>query len=156
MRTYLQKRMDSYLRDRGVTPKYAEEAGLYPVTGAQARDLSSPFFRDSIVIPYKHPFTRKPHEKLVRFRYLSDSLSTAADSKQVRFAQSKGSGVEAYFDPHMDWRKVSKNVSISVHFVEGEIKALAMNQRGIVTIGLGGVDSFGGAELTPWLSEVLG
>jgi hypothetical protein len=156
MRTYLQKRMESYLLDRGVSPTYAKEAGLYSVTGTQARNLFSPFAHDSIVIPYPHPFTRKPHETLVRFRYLTDPLPNSRDGKEVRFAQPKGSGVEAFFDPHVDWCNVAKDITVDVHFVEGEIKALAMNRHGIVTIGLGGVDSFGGADLTPWMREVLG
>ena len=156
MKTLLQNYMESYLRERGVTPKYAEEAGLYPVTATQALDLSSPYSHDAIVIPYLHPFTNEPHEKLKRFRYLGRIVPTSRDGKEVRFAQPKGSGVEAYFDPHVDWRKVSKNTKIAVHFVEGEVKALAMNQRGLITIGLGGVDNFGGSELTPWMREVLG
>lgn len=148
--------MDVYLRERGLTSKYAKKAGLYPATGAQVRQLGSPYAHDAIVIPYAYPFDcEMVHKELVRFRYLTP-LPIDKRSREVRFAQPRGSGVEAYFDPHLDWKKIAKDPSVPIYFVEGEIKALAMNQRGLVTIGLGGVDSFGGADLTPWLREVLG
>lgn len=151
----LQQRMNEYLRARGVNPKYAQEAGLFSASGAKARELGSPFAQDAIVIPYYDPFSLEQHQTLVRFRYLSTSLPADKNGKEAKFAQPKGSGVEAYFDKHVDWKKVAKNNRIPIFFVEGEIKALAMNQNGFVTIGLGGVDSFGGASLTPYLREVL-
>lgn len=152
----LLQKMAEYLRERCVSPKYAAEARLFPVSGAKARELGSPYVHDAIVVPYVYPFDCKMvHEKLVRFRYLGDPLPVDKSGKPVKFAQPKGSPVEAYFDPHLDWRRVAKDTNIPLHFVEGEIKALCMNQHGFVTIGLGGVDSFGGAELTEWLREVL-
>ncbi len=152
----LQQKMDAYLRERGVTSKYAKKAGLYPATGAEARRRSSPYAHDAIVIPYLYPFDHEMvHKELVRFRYLTNPLPVDKSGKSIKFAQPKGSPVEAYFDPHVDWQSVAKDTSIAIQFVEGEIKALAMNQQGFVTIGLGGVDSFGGAGLTAWLREVL-
>lgn len=147
------QQMAAYLSARGIRLKYAEEAGLKAVDAEMARRMGFPYPYAGIVIPYLHPFTRIPHESLMRIRYFDPPLDK--DGKEVKFAQPRGSPVEAYFNPHIDWIAVSQDTSLPIHFVEGEIKALCMNQHGFVTIGLGGVDSFGGAELTEWLREVL-
>lgn len=152
----LEQRMARYLDERSVAMKYALEARWFPVPGTKVRALGSPYAADAMVIPYLHPFTREEHETLkARFRYLSYKLPVDKNGDEVRFAQPRKSGVEAYFDPHVDWKKVAKDVKIPINFVEGEVKALAMNQIGFVTIGLGGVDNFGGQDLTAWLREVL-
>lgn len=150
----VQHKMESYLRERGVRLDYAIKAGLRAVSATEAAALGSPWKREAILIPYIHPFKRL--EELVRFRYLCDPLPIGGNGKVAKFGQPKGSNVEAYFDPSVDWENIARNSRIPVHFVEGEIKALAMNQRGLVTIGLGGVNSYGGPSLTPWLREVLG
>ena len=148
-----EQRMAAYLIPRGVRLKYAEKAGLKAVNADMARAMKFPYAQPGIVIPYLDPFTREPHESLMRIRYFDPPRKK--DGEEVKFAQPKWSSVEAYFDPHLDWRKIAKDVSVPIYFVEGEIKALCMNQHGFVTIGLGGVDSFGGAELTEWLRAVL-
>jgi hypothetical protein len=142
---------DAHLSVRGVRPKYAEEAGLKAVDAEKARRMGFPYAYAGIVIPYLNPFTQTPHQSLMRIRYFEGTNG----GKPPKFAQPKGSPIEGYFDPHVDWVAVSQDTGVPIHFVEGEIKALAMNQRGFVTIGLGGVDSFGGAELTEWLRAVL-
>jgi hypothetical protein len=143
--------MAAYLKARGVRVKYAEEAGLKAVDANMARAMKFPYAQPGIVIPYLDPLTQAPHKLLMRIRYFDG----ANEGKLPKFAQPKGSPVEGYFDPHIDWAAVSHDTRIPIYFVEGEIKALCMNQHGFVTIGLGGVDSFGGAELTEWLRAVL-
>jgi hypothetical protein len=153
MTTSPEQLMAEYMKPRGVLLKYAKESGLKPVDAEMAYTMGFPFARRSqggIVIPYLNPFTHEPHALLMRIRYFPPE-PLDKDGKEVRFAQPKGSLIEAYFDPHVDWKKVAKDPRIPIHFVEGEIKALAMNQNGFVTIGLGGVDMFGGENLTPWL-----
>lgn len=152
-----EQQMAAYLKKRGVTLKYAEAAGLKAVDADLAQTMGFPCARRSqggIVIPYLHPETQEPHETLMRIRYF-DPVPLDRVGKPMKFAQPKGSPVEGYFDPHINWAEVSQDKSIPIYFVEGEIKALCMNQHGFVTIGLGGVDSFGGAELTAWLRAVL-
>lgn len=151
----VQRRMETYFRQRGVTSKYAQSAGLRAISGAEAHKLGSPWKHAAILIPYYHPFDRAEHRNLIRFRYLSNPLPKSSDGKVAKFAQPKGSEVEAYFDPHIDWVRVAEDHSKPLYFVEGEVKALAMNQRGLTTIGLGGVNSYGGKDLTRWLREVL-
>jgi hypothetical protein len=152
----VQQRMETYLRQRGVRVKYATDAGLRAVTAAEAKELGSPWKHDAISIPYYDPLYRaKKHRNLVRFRYLSDPLPKSRDGKTAKFGQPRGSEVEAYFDPNVDWKKVKEDTNIPLYFVEGEIKALAMNQCGLVTIGVGGVNNYGGEDLTAWIRQVL-
>jgi hypothetical protein len=153
MNKALDLRMDAYLTARGVDLAYARKAGLRAIDAAEAKGFGFPYPRPGILIPYFDPFSSNASHSLVRIRYFDPPTNAAG--KEVKFAQPKGSGVEAYFDPHLDWREISKDATVPIHFVEGEIKALAMNERGIVAIGLGGVDSFGGADLTPRIREVL-
>jgi uncharacterized protein DUF3854 len=147
-----QQRMTLYLKERGVDLKYAEEAGLRAIDASDAQKFKFPYALPGIVIPYLNPWKPNSTIELIRIRYFDPPLDK--DGKEVKFAQPKQSSVEAYFDPHVDWAKVAKDTNISICFVEGEIKALAANQSGIVTIGLRGVDSFGGIELTPWLRRM--
>jgi hypothetical protein len=151
MKSSFQQQMCAYLNERGVDLKYAEEAGLRAVGAPGARKFGFPYALPGIVIPYLNPWAPDDIEML-RIRYFNPPVDR--NGKPIKFAQPKQSKVEAYFDPHIDWVKVAKDTSIDICFVEGEIKALAMNQRGIVTIGLGGVDMFGGEELTPWLRKM--
>jgi hypothetical protein len=152
MKTSFQQQMCAYLNERGVDLKYSEEAGLRAVGAPDARKFGFPYALPGIIIPYLDPWERDSSIQLMRIRYFFPPIDK--NGKPVKFAQPKQSNVEAYFDPHIDWRKIAKDTSIEVCFVEGEIKALAANQRGIVTIGLGGVDMFGGIELTPWLRKM--
>jgi hypothetical protein len=152
MKPTLQQQMSAYLNARGLGLKYAEEAGLRAIDSTEARKFNFPYALPGIAIPYLDPWERDSSIKLLRIRYFDPPMDK--DRKPVKFAQPKQSRVEAYFDPHIDWIKIAEDSSIEICFVEGEIKALAMNQRGFVTIGLGGVDMFGGEQLTPLLRRM--
>lgn len=147
------QKMTEYLNDRGIAFKYAEQAGLRAVDGAEAKKLGMPYALPGIIIPYTDPWKTVDDITLMRIRYFDPPQGE--NDKPIKFAQPKASKTEAYFDPHVDWKLIAKSPNIPIYFVEGEIKALAMNQRGYTTIGLGGVDSFGGTQLTPWLRTVL-
>lgn len=155
--------MKDYLREHGIRPSYAHKAGLYALTREEAIAENFPYARKSvggIVIPYFHPFSKEEHQTVKRIRYLPPE-PVDDKGKEARYRQRKKrtedeQTVECYFDPNVNWKRVAKDIRCAICFVEGEMKALAMNQRGIITIGLGGVDMFGGSDLTPWLQEALG
>ena len=152
--------MNEYLRQRGVRPGYARQGGLFAVTAAEAAAMSFPYARQSrggIVIPYFHPLTGEAHPTVRRIRFF-DPLPTDSEGEEIRYIQPKGSGVEAYFDPNVDWASVLTDSRITIAITEGEVKAQHLNQRrdalGVVTVALGGVWSFrskDGDDLTPWL-----
>jgi hypothetical protein len=145
--------MEQYLTARKVTMQYARDSGLKYVDGATAHRERSPKRKEAILIPLLHPFTREKHKDITRFRYLCDPLPKDRHGKIMKFGQPDGSGVEAFFDSHVDWKRGVGEVYIT----EGEIKSLSMNSNlGVKTIGLLGVDMHGsGDEFPPWMAEVL-
>jgi Domain of unknown function (DUF3854) len=155
--------MAEYLDERGISLKYAKQAGLKAVDAEMAERMGFPYARRSqagVVSPYLHPLTRKPHDTLMRIRYLGE-LPLDSNGEPIRYAQPKLSGVEAFFDANIDWLEVMRDASIGIAITEGEAKALYMNQHrkalGAVTIGLGGVWNFrdkGTGDLTPWLRMI--
>jgi hypothetical protein len=142
--------MLAYLRERGLDGRDAHRSGLYEASSAQARMLGFAPASAGIVIPYSNPFDKTPLD-VRRIRYFDPPR---IENKQQRFSQPKGTPVEAYFDPAVDWSKILNNPKIALHIVEGEIKAIAANKHGIIAIALGGVYSFGGNTLTPLLQKV--
>lgn len=155
----LQQRMNAYLRERGVAVGYAEGGGWHAVDAALAQCMGFYPSQPGIVIPYLHPITLEPHPTLMRLRYFDPPI---VNGKVRRYAQPRGSGVEAYFDPNVDWASVLTDTRVSVAVTEGEAKALHLNQHrkdlGAATVALGGVWSFLESrqgnrprELTPWL-----
>jgi hypothetical protein len=155
--------MAEYLDERGISLKYAKQAGQKAVDAEMAERMGFPYARRSqagVVSPYLHPLTRKPHDTLMRIRYLGE-LPLDSNGEPIRYAQPKLSGVEAFFDANIDWLEVMRDASIGIAITEGEAKALYMNQHrkalGAVTIGLGGVWNFrdkGTGDLTPWLRMI--
>lgn len=139
---------DDYLLLREVTREYAEKAGLRALDAAHSKAHGFYPALPGIVIPYLHPLT-KEMLPIRRIRYF-DPPTIAG--KVRRYSQPKETPVEAYFDPNVDWKRVFANPKIPLHIVEGEVKALCANLHGFTTIGLGGVDSFGGPSLTPLLN----
>ena len=151
----LQQRMTEYLRERSVDREYAERAGLRAVDTPMSRTMGFAPALPGIVIPYLHPLSREPHKTLMRIRYFDPPV---IGGKERRYAQPKDSGVEAFFDCNVDWACVLPDVHATIVITEGEVKALALNQRrdalGVVTIAIGGVWMFKAREaddLTPWL-----
>ena len=155
----LQQRMEAYLRERAIAFEYAERAGWRTVDAALADVMGFYPALPGIVIPYLHPITHEPHPKVMRIRYFDPPT---INGKVRRYTQPRGSGVEAYFDPNVDWSSVLTDTRITVAITEGEAKALYLNQDreflGMATVALGGVWSFieprlrnQARELTPWL-----
>ena len=158
-----QQRMAAYVEERDIDIKYAEGAGLRAVDAEMAERMGFPYANRSqggVVSPYLHPLTRKPHDSLMRIRYLGE-LPRDNNGEPIRYTQPKQSGVEAFFDANVDWLEVMRDANMRIAITEGEAKALYMNQHrralGAVTIGLGGVWNFRDKEtgdLTPWLRMV--
>lgn len=144
----LERPFAEYFGPRGLTPEEAKNAGLVAVDKATAKALDFYPALPGIVIPYFHPLTGKLLP-IQRIRYFDPPT---IDGKLRRYSQPKGTPVEAYFDPTVNWKRVFADTKIPLHIVEGEIKALAANKHSFITIGLGGVDSFGGDTLTPLLN----
>lgn len=166
--------MRQLLSDHAITVSYGERAGLKMVSRSMAKAMRFPYAEytnGGCVFPYLHPLTREPHSTLMRIRYYDvcpwvDANGRATRrrgeaAKDIRYIQPKGSDVEAFFDSNIDWKVVFANPKIDIRFVEGEFKALYMNQHWrefeSVTVALGGVWNFrekGGKDLTPWLRMV--
>jgi hypothetical protein len=173
--TTAKQNMTEYLNDRGIAAKYAEQAGAKAVSRTMARCMGFPLAAHSnggVVFPYLHPLNHEPHSTLMRIRYFDPGVWIDARGKATsffgegcktrRYMQPKGSGVEAFFDANVDWMAVFRDQTISIRIVEGEAKALYMNQHWrtmnrTVSVGLGGVCNFreqNGEDLTPWLRMV--
>jgi hypothetical protein len=146
----VQVRTDGYREARGIEAARFGRAGIQGHDSSAVKRFGIAPALDAIVIPYKHPL-RDEILATMRARYFDPPMR---DGRPQRYSQPKGTPVEAYFDPNVDWPKVFKDTKTDLHIVEGEMKALALNQHGFTTIALGGVYSFGGDSLTPLLQKI--
>jgi hypothetical protein len=146
----LEERKDAYREERGIDAERFDRAGIRAVDKSMARALGYPA-HDGIIIPYIDPLKDELLETQ-RIRYFDPPTKSG---KVRRYSQLAGTPVEAYFDPNVLWAKVFKNPKVDLYITEGEMKAIAANQHGFVTIALGGVDSFGGDNLTPLLQKIV-
>jgi len=153
----------------GISPEDAEAAGMFYVENAQT---IFPEFKalPALVIPYYH-HTDKDEQGLLpltfvrqgevhhfcRVRYLRLPPAPKG-TKQQRYDQPWGSGVQAYFSPLMDWPKIFALDNEPIFFTEGEKKAGAGAALGYPVIGLGGVYNFrdkaSGNEFLPILANI--
>lgn len=62
--------------------------------------------------------------------------------RPIKYLQLPGTKPHFYLPPLVDWQKISKDISVTIYFVEGEKKAAALTQHGYASIGLGGVWSW--------------
>lgn len=102
----------------------------------------------AVRIPYCNPF-RPGHflpavggNDFLRYRVLPDPLTGRLALGTPRYLQPKGTGVEAYFPPNMNWLAVASDPRIPCIITEGEAKAARGCKDFFPTIGLGGVNSF--------------
>jgi len=145
--------MDQYLEERGVDPAYARNSGHRAVEETVAKAMKLFPAQAGILIPYFDPSTGQRIDT-VRIRYFDPPT---IDGKVRRFTQPKktgDSGVEAYFDPQQDWKPVLSSPKTDLYITEGEVKALAAILAGFLTVAIGGVDNYGGEQLTPLLQKV--
>lgn len=125
----------------GITDETAEKAHLRLSSKLETEKyLGYPVVSDSAEVPY-FGVDGEP-TGFARYRVFN------AIGKG-KYRQKKGSGVNIYFNPlRQDWKQIRKNL-IPIVFVEGEKKALCLQQYynevedlNVAVIGLGGVDMF--------------
>lgn len=150
----LEGKMEAYLKARGLTLTDADKAGLKAIDAATAKAMAFNYHDDGTLIPYFHPFLpNKQLDTIRRLRLFKPAISR--EGKEVRYVQPAGSSAEAYFTRRKDWESIAGDVKQIIDIVEGEVKALALAKIGLITIGLGGVNSYGGETLTPLLNLVV-
>ena len=123
------------LRESGLTPEYAEYAGIKSVGDTQR-------------IEY-----RDVHGKPTGF-WRARNHAPDAPSK---YTQPKGTTVHLYIPPFpraskLRWARIAKDTSVQVAITEGEFKTLCAVSRDIPCIGIAGVDCYqsGGKPLADW------
>ncbi|WP_158943143.1 DUF3854 domain-containing protein [Granulicella sp. S190] len=146
----LDELFDADLAERGLTRQDATDRGITVADANVVRQMRIHPAKPAIVIPYFDALSDRRLE-IFRGRYFDPPLTKG---KLQRYSQPPGTGTEAYFDPTRDWPKIFKDHKIDIYITEGEFKAIVMNKHGLVTIGLGGVDSYGGETLTPLLQKI--
>jgi hypothetical protein len=161
-----------YLEARALTVDDARRAGWRPVENVAAlhrsyRNKTQP----GVVIPYFDPISGAPltwddqgvKQDFERVRLLADpparGFAKPKKTKPVRYVQSKGSPVFAYFPlrTSIDWRVVRDDPGTPLVITEGEAKALCACVHNIETIALGGLSNFTNngqflPELEPFLT----
>lgn len=70
-------------------------------------------------------------------------FAAKAEDGRAKYLQKAGTVTHLYVPPQMDWSVVLANPEQPVCITEGEKKAIAMCERGIPGLGLGGVDAIG-------------
>jgi DNA repair protein RadA/Sms len=143
------ERMDQYLQARAVDPAYARKSGLRAADAATVKLMKLYPALDGIVIPYFDPLTRQRLDML-RVRFFEPPL---VKGRLQRFTQPKDM-MEVYCDPQVDWKPIFKSAKDPLWITEGEVKALAAILAGFNTIAIGGVNNYGGPELTALLRQI--
>lgn len=149
----VQQAMLDKLRTSLLTPRHAAALRLEPAAEGHALDVNPKWA--GFKIPY---FDLRGREtSFFRFRFLQYQPSTGfgaeveGPKKPLRYAQPKGSALEAYFPPLLgdrSWERVSKDPSVPIGLTEGELKAACCCANGILPmVGLGGVFNWQSARL---------
>src|SRR5262249_60009081 len=119
------------LADRGIL-KIAMEAGLRSATCAEAKKILNFDPRSSgILIPYHHPV--KGTVRTFRFR---PDVPLVINGKPAKYLSPRGVGNLIYFPPNAGTRV--KEGAEPLLVTEGEFKALAATQAGLLCVGLSG------------------
>lgn len=121
-----------YLLERAISPDSAQRAGLLSVdahTGGCLLGLGRPLSSGGLLIPY---FNTDDYARIRLDGCNSRSMARNGD----RFMVRKDREVPIYIPPGYAFEGTAP-----IHIVEGPIKALALQQYGLGTIGLGGTDT---------------
>lgn len=146
----------------GITLEQAKDLKIEVLTAEQTARLGfaelaslklnyyGPTGKPLITWPKSAPFYR------VRFLEQPSDFNDAANAKQQRYSQPKGTVCAAYFAQNIDWNLLSTDQAIII--TEGELKAAAACAQGFACIGLGGVYNWSalgnGIELLPELKRI--
>lgn len=149
-----------HLRASGLEARDAERLGLEWLTAARAArvlHLEGKLPCGGILFPY-HDAEGRERAHTLRVRLLPDpreGWEGAADLP--RYLQPPGSAPAAYLPRLADWTRIREN-GRTVLVTEGEKKAAAACKAGLPCVGLGGVWSFGiadlGVDLLPELDAI--
>ena len=145
------------VRSSGLEAKMLKTLHLSTMTGAQikALEVGLPAY-GALKLPY-FDVQGKP-TRFFRLRYLEDVPAKSGSTKLLRYVQLPGSLNEVYLPPLLPWRKIFTDPDTALVITEGELKAACACVRGIPTVGLGGVWSFGSSvrqlPLLPQLTQI--
>lgn len=140
-------RMLAKLSESGLMAQHAKTLQLKPLTEKLSKELHLSRAGAGIKIPY-FDLSGKPLATMFRFRYF-DAVEQSGFLKGLKlrkYDQPQNSPVEVYLPPLTDWRVVVKDPTQAVLFTEGELKSACATKHGWPTIGLGGVDCWGGRK----------
>jgi hypothetical protein len=146
------------LEERGVV-EAVSPAALLEVSATLDRTLGGVRFQYYHLDPSEESgVTPAPYN---RYKvYWKELTGFAAHTKDPRpkYVQPPQTPNHLYIPPVTDWNTVLEDNAQSVVITEGEKKALALNLRGIPTVGVGGVSSIGnrkrGQLLIPELRDI--
>lgn len=139
------------------------------VLTATETDALAPHFPKiaSLLINYMDPFTNQATAQPMRHRPLWPGFKRIrilgpapmdTRGKPLRYMQSTGIGVCAYFPTCIDWMPVLNDTQRNIFITEGEFKAIKACHMGYPTIGLGGVSNITsrktGVDLLPELKRI--
>jgi len=144
----------------GLSDTHASDLKFKPLSPDETKALGGNFAAtEALLLPY-FDLNGKQTE-FYRVRYLGTLPGFAGlAEKPQRYAQPAGTLNEVYLPPILPtpWREVARDVNVTIHITEGELKAAAACAMGLATIGLGGVDvwraSKKGIDLLPALAEI--
>ena len=135
----------SALKRPGISQATLKSAGVHVVTGEEAETLIG-FKTEGLAIPY-HDIGERPltvNEKHFHRVRLSNPLGSA------KYLSPKGSGAQLYIP------KGQGPTGATLIMCEGEFKALALAEIGILAVGLGGITSaLPGGNLLPALATCI-
>jgi hypothetical protein len=140
-----------HLAGSGLTAITLASAGLFTVTGRAEicqilrREYAIPP-GPCIAFPFWEPGAAQPYAW--RLRPDHPRLDTRKDPpRAVKYDQATDVGMLVYYPPSSRVRGYSQDPHATVHWVEGEKKALALDQEGYLVIGLTGVWNWGDPEI---------
>jgi len=133
------------LRESGLDAADAAALKLTPCTEAESAALGLSRTGSGFQIPY-FDSAGKPL-KMFRYRYaVTEHTSGFLKGEKLRkYDQPPKTDPEVYL-PHLkdiDWGAIALDPSTPLHITEGELKSACATRHGFMTIGLGGVYSFG-------------
>lgn len=155
----------SYLLERGIDEKTAEQLGFFSASKTTAKELLNQDI-SGLVIPYFSPTGELWTQRL---RPLDDDWKSNPELKDYflkengklpKFLSIKGSKNKPYLTPCLDWNKVFKKPSQDLIITEGETKGISACLNKIPTIALSGANNFvttnenGESEFLPELETI--
>lgn len=123
----------------GLSYEELRKKGLVrPISAADIKKLGISDAEAGLEFIYSPEYSRYK----IYYRPLTGFAAKAKDTRP-KYIQPEGSTNHLYVPPVTDWDTVLESAEQTIAMTEGEKKTLALNLRGIPTVGLGGVNSIG-------------